>query len=670
MNLRPVLSVCLLFFYFASYSQNSADKKVKFGDVTAADFAPKFYPIDSTAQAVILYDGGSAKYEGNSDSWFNIVYTYHQRIRILNKNAFHLATVDIPLFKSNDKQDELDKLEAATYTLENGEVVKTKLDKASVFKDKASSDITVKKFTFPNLKEGCIIEYTYTINSPRAFNLRGWVFQGNYPVLQSNYETSIPTLFNYVFLNNGYYDLQPAVSETSENYRIFFKDNTAFGSSEVANYNGTVIHSKWSLSNLPAMVKEKYTTTVQNYISRIEFQLRSINLPNALPKPYMQSWDQLTTEMLKDENFGLALSDKNSWLEDDLAPLTVKNDKLQTAKNIYSFVQQNFICTDYDAKYMTGTLKAAYKARKGNIAEINLVLTAMLRKAGITADPVLLSTRDNGFAYEEYPLIYKFNYVISKAVISDREYLLDASRKKMGFNYLPGYCYNGYGRIISTQPKLVPLFADSVKEAKTTTIYISNSDDGKKLTGTFSSDLGYYESYDLRDEMGASGSADFFKKIRTGYTYDVNIKNEGIDSLEKYTEKANVHYDFSFAFDEDIVYYNPLLTEAYKSNPFSAATRNYPVEMPHASDETIIVNMEIPKGYKIDELPKSVRLKLNEADGMFEYIIQADSQMIQLRCRLRLNKATFNPEDYDTLREFFSQVVKKQAEQIVFKKIK
>jgi hypothetical protein len=35
-----------------------------------------------------------------------------------------------------------------------------------------------------------------------------------------------------------------------------------------------------------------------------------------------------------------------------------------------------------------------------------------------------------------------------------------------------------------------------------------------------------------------------------------------------------------------------------------------------------------------------------------------------------LNKANFQPEDYNTLRDFFAYVVKKQSEQIVFKKKK
>jgi hypothetical protein len=54
---------------------------------------------------------------------------------------------------------------------------------------------------------------------------------------------------------------------------------------------------------------------------------------------------------------------------------------------------------------------------------------------------------------------------------------------------------------------------------------------------------------------------------------------------------------------------------------------------------------------------------------MFEYLIQQSGDHIQLRCRTKLNKATFEPDDYETLRNFFGMVVKKENEQIVFKKI-
>ncbi len=668
---RFYLIVSILIYCLNGYSQKEIKEKIKFGEITNKDFEPNYKSLDSNAQAVILYDGGAARYEGNSESWFNVIYTYHKRVQLINKNAFDLATIEIPLYKGERAEDNIEKLEAATYVLENGVVTKTKVDKESIFKDKATKDFTIKKFTFPNLKEGCIIEYTYRIVSPRANYLRGFYFQDKYPVIKSEYEITVPTLFNFIFLVGGYYDLNPKeVKESFQVYNISSDAGDAMSRRENYTYNATNIYSKWVLTNLPPLVKEKFTTTLKNHTAKIEFQLSTLNFPNEPPKPILRSWMEAAKGLLKDEQFGLALSEKNKWLEDDIEKLIVKNDPLATTKNIFNFVKNNFTCTDYDALYMPENLKTAYNAKKGNIIETNMLLTAMLKKSDINATPVLLSTRDNGVAYEAYPILNRFNYLITKVIINDKEYFLDASKKRNGFNRLTEECYNGYGRTIAEMPFLIPLFADSLRETKTTSIYINNSEDGKKMEGSFSSNLGYFESFDLKEELGSNNIEDYFKKIKTSYSYDIDLTNTSLDSLKLDDENVAIRYDFSFTLDEDIVYFNPLLTEAYKTNPFTAATRNYPVEMPYATKEIININIEIPKGYKVDELPKSARVKLNETDGMFEYIIQADTETIQMRCMIEINKANFDAEDYETLREFYSYVVKKQGEQIVFKKIK
>ena len=649
-------------------AQKIFPSKYKFGNVTLEDFNPKINSLDSNAQAVILFDKGVANYVSDGQDWFNIEYVYHKKIKIINKNQFDLATVEIPLYKGNNQEDKVEKIEAVTYNLENNVIVATKMDKESVFNDKASKDYSIKKFTLPNLKEGCVIEYTYTVVSPNAYNLRSWVFQDDIPVLQSEYEVTVPTLFEFITLPTGYYNLKAETESGFKAFNLLF--NNGSGKSEISTYRATTNHAKWTLTNLKPMVKEKFTTTTKNYISKIEFQLSSINYPDAPPKPYMSTWSELTTTLLKDEQFGADLNAKNNWMNDELDKLVKGNDALNNTKSIYNYVRDNFTCTDHDALYMPENLKKSFGSKKGNIAEINLVLIAMLKKAQINADPVLLSTTDNGKAYELYPLIKKFNYVIARVVINNKVYLLDASRKKLGFNYLPQYCYNGYGRLINETPYTVKLFADSLTEGKLTSIFISNDETGKNLTGSFNSNLGYYESYNFREEMKDNEIEDYFKKIKNGFNYDVVLSNNRLDSLKNLDEKLSIGYDFAFNFTEDIVYFNPLFSELYKTNPFTAATRSYPVEMPYKTKEVIMVNMEIPKGYAIDEVPKSTKMLYNEDEGQFEYIITKDAANIYLKCILSINKATFLPEDYESLREFYGQIVKKQSEQIVFKKIK
>jgi hypothetical protein len=122
--------------------------------------------------------------------------------------------------------------------------------------------------------------------------------------------------------------------------------------------------------------------------------------------------------------------------------------------------------------------------------------------------------------------------------------------------------------------------------------------------------------------------------------------------------------------EDDIIYYNPVMKEGYKENPFKSAERKYPVEMPYAINETYVMNMDIPTGYEVEEFPKSVKFSFNDGEGYFEYLIQKDSEKIQLRSRVIINKTNFMPEEYAPLRDFFGQVVKKHSEQIVFKKKK
>jgi hypothetical protein len=326
-------------------------------------------------------------------------------------------------------------------------------------------------------------------------------------------------------------------------------------------------------------------------------------------------------------------------------------------------------CTRHAALKIGTTLKESYKNHSGSVADINLLLAVMLRHEGITANPVILSTRDNGFTSEIYPLLDRFNYVTCHAEIDGVSYDLDASSPYNGFAKLPPGCYNGHARIITKEAAMPVYFeADSLKEQKVTSVFISN-DDKLGLIGSFKSQLGYYESFDLREKIKGD-VADYFKKTKAAYTFDMNISDAGIDSLKEADMPAVVHYDFSFkpSADESILYLNPMMAEGYKENPFKSADRKYPVEMPYTMDESYLLNMEIPKGYTVEEVPKSARVMFNEDEGFFEYLVQKSEDAIMLRTRIKLNKATFTPEDYEGLREFFAFVVKKENEQIVLKK--
>lgn len=652
----------------AALTSDAQEKSpVKFGKVVPADFNIT-QTYDSGASAVVIADIGNSVFEGNSKGWFSISFKHYKRIKILDKTGFDAAKVEIPLYLEGEAEEKLTDLKAVTYNLENGKVVETKLDGASVFKDKLSKNLVEKKFTFPAVKEGSIIEYSYTVVSDFLYNLQPWAFQAEYPCLWSEYKVEIPEYFQYVTLNQGYMQMLRETGSYLTKFRVTIPGGA--DRNEDVSLDGTVNTTRWVLKNIPALREENYTSTVKNYISRVDFQLASYQFQGGMRHDYMGNWQLLGQKLMENDYFGSSLNKNNNWLDDDLKNvLKGSSAKLEKAKKIFAFVRDNNTCTAHSGIYMQASLKDAYKKHSGNVADINLLLIAMLHHEGINADPLMLSTKTHGFTNEIYPLLDRFNYVICRAEIDGVQYYLDASSQYNGFNRLPPDCYNGHARVVTREAALPVYFeSDSLKEQKTTIVFISNNEKGG-MEGSYKSQLGYYESYKLREKLKGE-IKDYLKNFKSGNSFDMTVSNAGIDSLKEPDMPAAVHYDFAFkpSAEDNILYLNPLMSEAYHENPFKSTDRRYPVEMAYAFDDTYILNMEIPAGYAVEEIPKSVKVAFNEDEGMFEYLVQKSADNIQLRTRIKLNKATFTPDDYNGLRDFFAFIVKKQNEQIVLKK--
>ena len=660
---------CILFFLTAATTTAQDKLKIKFGSVTADDFKTTVYPIDSNATAIIVADIGSTEIIGNTKGSFSLLFNNYRRAHILNKNGYNIGDVQISLYTNGESEEELENLKAVTYNLENGKVVQTKLEiKSAVFKDKVSKNLVVKKFTFPNIKAGSIIEYEYKIKSDFIFNLQPWDFQGEFPRLWSEYNFAMPSFYNYVTLSQGYH---PFAIKTSSTSRSSFNmaDIRGSGATERVDFNANVVDYRWVMKDVPSLKEESYTSTLRNHISRIEFQLASIGEPFT-PRQVMSSWKMAAKDLLEDEDFGEQLSKDNGWLN-EVMPLALRGatNVLAKAKNIYEWVRDNFTCTNYNRKYLEQPLKNVLKNRNGNVAEINLLMTAMLRKANIQADPVILSTRSHGYTHSAYPLMDRYNYVICRTEAESKEFFLDACEPGMGFGKLDYKCYNGSSRIINSMAEEIYLNASSLKEVTNTIVFVINDEQGNSI-GSFQQTPGYLESSRFRKLAKEKGKEQVFSEFQKAAGEDIKVSNTKIDSLFNYDEPVKVSFDIDFINNkEDIIYFNPMLGEGFKENPFKSAERFYPVEMPYTMDETYNLQMEVPTGYVVDELPKGAVVKFNEAeDAIFEYRLSLSGGNISFRSRLVIKKAYFLPEEYEVLREFFALIVKKQSEQIVFKK--
>lgn len=663
----PLFFVLCIFISTMSFAQEKAP--VKYGKISPEDFNKKVYALDSNASAVVIADIGSSQIVGNNKGWFSLEFEHYKRVHILNKNGYDAADVSVALYTNGDDEEKLDKLKAVTYNLENGKVVETKLDvKNAVFKDKLSKNLVVRKFTFPNIKEGSIIEFEYTKTSDYLQNLEPWEFQGKFPRLWSEYNLRLPAFFSYVFLKQGYRRFD--IEDRKDNRQPFtIRDNGGTRSSETYGFTSNVTDYRWVLKEIAPLKEESFTSTLDNHIQKIEFQLTEQKDPLTYHR-YMETWQKLAEDLLKADYFGSQLSRDNGWMKDytdDVIKGT--SSQMEKAKKIYAFVRDNYTCTNHNSFVMRQNLRTVAKGRNGNVAEINLLLTAFLRHEDIIADPVILSTRSHGYTYELYPLPDKFNYVICKVNIDGKDYYLDASEPQLGFAKLSYECYNGHARVIDPMATAISFQSDSLQENSLTSVFMIADTKGG-FEGSIQHTAGYYESNSLRKRVKESGKDNLFAEVKKAFTGEIEITEGEIDSLNLYEEPVTVRYHVKMNNEnEDIIYFNPMMGEAMKDNPFKAAERFYPVEMPYTIDDTYLLRLSVPEGYKVDELPKQMLVKLNEDnEGMFEYRISESGGVVSMRSRLFIKRTFFQPDEYENLREFFNLVVKKHAEQIVFKK--
>lgn len=666
-NWVPILAGCLLTLSVSAQEKN----KIKFGKISPEDFQKTSYDLDTGAHAIVLADIGSSEFEAEQDH-FRLVYKRHRRVKILDKTGYDAASEEVYLRKySSTVEDKISNIKAATYNLENGQVVETKLESKGVFTETLNEDLMRKKFTLPGVKEGSIIEYSYTIYSPSVKYLRAWNFQGEYPCLWSEYSVGIPEFFDYIFIAQGYHKVESKGREdVRKSFAFRFEKEGAYGTktgaTEGYSIGANVSMYHWVAKDVPALKEENFTTSLANHISRIEFQQSATKYPNQPVEPQMTTWSKLVEDLMKDESYGIALGKNNGFMGDEVATVTAgASSDEEKARRIYYYVRNNYTCTDHSSLGIEKPLKTVFNSKSGNVTEVNLVLVAMLRKAGLGAYPVILSTRDHGYTNSLYPMINRFNYSIAEVTIGDKVHFLDASYP-LGFDKLHTSCYNGHARVLNAAASAVQFDADSLVEQKMTSI-IMRPENGV-LKGVFQQRPTYFESYNLRGLVKDKGKEEYFKPMEKLFTKVSNTEIADLDSLEG---PVMVKYDFELPTgDEDMVYLNPMFGEATKSNPFKSLERKYPVEMPYTVDEIYTLNMELPDGYEVEELPKSTLVKFNEDEGLFQYMIVKNENLIQFRSRIKLNKANFPPEDYETLRSFFDMIVKKQGEQVVLKKKK
>ncbi|GGF20802.1 DUF3857 domain-containing protein [Hymenobacter cavernae] len=655
---------------------------IKFGKPDPQDFEAKNFVADSAAEAVILCDFGRSRFEMMEND-FKVVYDRVLRIKILKKSGYDWATLKVPLYKKDKQEEKLVNLRGYTYNMVNGQLTKDKLESSAVFSEQRSTNTSVRKFTLPNVRVGSVIEVAYTVNSDFLFNFQDWQFQHSIPVRWSEYRAGIPEYFDYKMLMQGYEAL--TVQERTENtgqFTIRFaggftgESSWSGGSGRQAASSETVTarvtNYRWAMQNVPAFNDEPFMTTSDDYVSRIDFELAGVQWPNEAYRSVAATWEKINTSLLDDETFGAQLK-RGGFLKEKVAAIMAQHTDLGArVAAVHQLVRQSIKHNGQNRFYATSTLRHAYDQHTGNAADVNLLLIALLRDAGLEANPVLLSTRDNGAVNQNLPLLSKFNYVVAHVMLPDKqEMLVDATEELLPCGTLPTRCLSGQGRLI--MPKAEDSRWIDLQPNQRYVEYRKvdlKLDEHGALTGNVHQEHGGYEAQHQRERLRTQGEKKYMEELAKGHD-NWSLGKYAFHQQDDLQKPLSLDYEFATTGNDaaaTTLYLNPIREFAGSKNPFIHEDRRFPVNFGAGMEETTMLTITLPAGYVTEELPKQAIVELPDNGGRFMYSVTNLNGAVQVISRMNLRKPVYSAEEYASLREFYTRMLAKHGEQIVVKK--
>ncbi|MEH6536247.1 MAG: DUF3857 domain-containing protein [Psychroserpens sp.] len=645
---------CLVFSIILNLQAQSSFNSESFS-VTKDDLELNVYAKDSTANALIIYETGKSYVDRGT---FLLKSEIKKKLKILNRNGFDKATETIYLYGKSLDKERVKKIKATVYNIENGQVTQTQLDKSAIFEEKYDENRTLVKFTFPNIKEGSVIIYSYTLESPYMFKYKSWYFQEDIPKLYSEYSPSIPANWEYNIKLVGGKKLHTNTSSLRKNCL----QSGGAGSSDCGDYI-------YVMKDIPAFIEEEFMTTKENYIARIEYELKVFRGFDGRIKRYTKTWKNVESEFKTDNSFGRQL--KKSSVVKNLLSETIVNetDPLKKAKAIFEYVQDTYTWNEKFNIFNDVSVKNLVRDKSGNVSEINILLHNLLKANNISVKPVLLSTRNNGFATRIYPVMSDFNYVIVQATIGDETFMLDATDDYLSFGQLPFRCLNQYGRMLDFKEGgyWVDIKANQLSFKKYRVRL--DIDDDETLKGTIKGNKTGYHA--LRAKKNYFNNSEDYLNYYINKYPSVQFINHESETIDKINPEFSEEFEIEQSIERvgDNLYINPFLIEFLDENPLKLQQRTYPIDFGYKNAFLYSVELNI-EGYDVVDIPKPVNLNLPNKTGTLLFNTSVNDNSVILFFKFNFKEAIYDSPYYDSLKDYFASIVEIQKNSLIVLKKK
>ena len=655
------LMLAVLGMTMATLAVAQQEVNMKFGKPTDEEMTMKVYSGDSTAEAVVLCRLTNVDYTIQMNGY---LVDYHEKIRIkiLKPGGERYAKVAIPFMMANqsnpnigglkfslaayhlemgdpnagfdgmgtsmsensvaDLTDEsVEELKAVAYNMENGKRVKSVLKKSDIKTEQIGDEKYQVSFTIPDVRVGTVIEYEYCLHSQLFWLLHDWYAQREIPVAFARLDMVIP---KYLIFNIEEHGIQ-RLSCTSEQGTMRYKlESDPLAAPDVVNTNHLVCVGR----NLAAITANDYTWCPQDHCAGITAELRSYSLRGTLQMDYAKTWEQIDQMLLSAPELGKQIDDHSPLLSElQAAGMADIADEEARAVEVFKYVTRR---VKWDGTYALWPAEAKEIVGKGQgtNADVNLLLIQSLRGVGLSADPVVLRTRNEGLIPYNFPSIIKLSsYAVAITLSSGTTRYVDASSAGGYLDVLPEPLLVERARLVKKGKKSQWVNLQRLKKSETITFIDATLSADGVVSGTQTTRYKGLAALHYRQQQGIDEFApEAEEKHEVRYQGTVS---DGRISIPAFAE-------------------SPL-----KAQPFPDEKRLTPVEYPCISTEQVAVSLSLPEGYTFAGQPQSTIIATMDKSLDGRFVTQATDQRMNVRYQFSVNNPSVSEKLYPDVRNLY-----------------
>jgi hypothetical protein len=317
-------------------------------------------------------------------------------------------------------------------------------------------------------------------------------------------------------------------------------------------------------------------------------------------------------------------------------------------------------------------VKSAWNDKKGTCGEINLILVNLLKDAKLNAQPILVSTRENGTITTAVPGIDQFNKVMAHVVIDDKTYILDATDKLTPPHLIPLDVMLSEGLVINKieTEEWGWKFLWNEKQLYRDVIVLrgdireNGSMEGEVSVSSF--DYARVQKVPALKDGKEKFIEKFFVSGNNALKVDsLTLKNEASDSLPLV---QTAKFSLPLSSSGDYRYFSVNLFSGLEKNPFVSDSRFSDVFFGSNQHYQIVGNFFIPEGHEFEELPKNVRMIMPDTSIQFTRRVMAEKNQLVVRIAIEFKRPMYSTEEYADFKEFYKKLYDLLNEQFVIRK--